>query len=171
MSLEAPSTVSIPGPDMVGLLEDILAHGADFRFQAAGGSMSPFIRNGDILVISPLAGKEPSLGVVVAFKHPAKGGLVVHRLVGRHQNIWLLRGDSYTSATFDMVPTENLLGQVSWIKHNGKQTRFSLGIERIPIAMLSRSNLLMPILRFLSKIKWLAIKTFNKLNRKTSQQS
>jgi len=171
MGVEAPSTVNIPGSDMVGLVQDVLARGADFRFHATGGSMSPFIRNGDILVISPFAGKEPTLGMLVAFQHPAKGGLVVHRLVGRHQNIWLLRGDSYTTAAFDLVPTENLLGQVSWIERNGKQTRFSLGIERIPIAMLSRSNSLIIILRFLSKIKWLGIKTFGSLIGQTSQQT
>jgi hypothetical protein len=77
-----PLERSLPAPLLVSLLTGVVQRGHTFRFRAGGGSMFPFIRDGDILSIVPLSADRPArLGDVLAFD---RGGgdyahLVVHR--------------------------------------------------------------------------------------------
>jgi hypothetical protein len=63
------------------LLQAVLDKGMPFRFRAPGFSMSPFIRDGDVITISRLSGDSPGQGTVVAFSQPKTGKLIVHRVV------------------------------------------------------------------------------------------
>jgi hypothetical protein len=142
MGLDAPMTLA--------LLEGVVARGHRFRMRAGGGSMFPFIRDGDVLSIAPLAGS-PGIGDVLAFKRCPGGGmgqLVVHRLVGRTPYGCLLRGDSYPPGHSDgQISPEALLGRVERVERTGRPVRLGLGPERFLIAALSRLGLLWILLQ------------------------
>ena len=74
---------SLSGPALIKLLRAVLERGAPFRFRARGFSMSPFIRNGDVITVSPLSAASPRIGDVAAFIHPRTRRLVVHRIIGK----------------------------------------------------------------------------------------
>ena len=62
--------ISLSAPVIMELIEAVHEKGASFRFQAKGYSMTPAIRNGDVITVSPLRDIEPRRGDVVAFRHP-----------------------------------------------------------------------------------------------------
>ncbi len=55
--------------------------------------MAPFIRNGDVVTISPLRGRRARFGDVVAFAN-STDGLVVHRVVARGPGRYEIRADN-----------------------------------------------------------------------------
>lgn len=114
-------------PVLVGLLRAVLDKGKPFRFQATGGSMSPFVRDGDVITVSPLSDIPPRLGDVVAFIRPESGKLVVHRVVGKRDGSYLIKGDSAPDCA-DVIPRANILGRVTRVERDGK--RVYLGLAR-----------------------------------------
>lgn len=126
------------------LLQSTLAKGASLRFKVRGFSMLPFIQNGDIVTLTTLSNSSINLGQVVAFIHPLNKKLMIHRVIARRLNTYLIKGDNLLKAD-SIVPRENILGSVSIVERNGKGLSFGLGRERLAIAFLSR-------LRFLSFI-------------------
>lgn len=128
-------------PVLVELLRAILDKGKPFRFEATGSSMSPFVRDGDVITVSPLSDLSPRLGDVVAFIRPENEKLVVHRVVGKRDGFYLIKGDSTTNYT-DVIPGANILGRVSRVERNGKRVYLGLGPERRLIAFLTRKELL-----------------------------
>ena len=56
------SDLPLSGAAMLGLLEGVLSRGVPFRFRAGGSSMAPFIRDGDVISVSPLRGDSPGVG-------------------------------------------------------------------------------------------------------------
>jgi signal peptidase I len=137
--------VSIPGPALQEFLRAILKRGVSFRFQARGSSMQPFIRDGDVVTVSPGPVGEMRLGDVVAFCHPNTGRLVVHRLVGRRPGGYLLRGDNALEED-GLIPPEKVLGLVTQVERRGRKVRLGQGPERRLLAWLARRDLLKPII-------------------------
>jgi hypothetical protein len=135
--------LSLSGPALQELLRAVLDRGIPFRLTALGFSMHPFIRDGDILTVSPKP--ETRLGDVVAFCHPDTGKLVVHRIMARQPGGYLLRGDNATAAD-GLVPPEKILGLVTRVERNGKEIRLGRGPERRFIALLVRYELLQPLI-------------------------
>ena len=107
--------------------------------------MSPFIKEGDLVTISPPLVPSPGVGRMVAFVQPGAEKLFIHRVVGRRGDSYLIKGDS-TTGRGDLVPTENILGWVTRVERNGKEISLGLGPERFLIAFLTRNELLFPIL-------------------------
>ena len=132
--------LSLPGPALVKLLRAVLDKGALFRFQAKGFSMSPFIEDGDVLTLSPLAGASPRRGDVVAFRRPQRGKLVIHRVVEKRGTSYLIRGDNSPKGD-GLVPKANILGYVTKVERDGKKVFLGLGPERFLIAFLLRRGL------------------------------
>ena len=135
--------LSLSGTAFATLLRAVLDKGAPFRFRATGFSMSPFIRNGDVLTVSPLSGR-PRLGDVVAFVKEETGGLVIHRVVGTSAGGCLIRGDN-SSRDDGYVPEANILGRITKVERNGKKMLLGLGPERYVIGVLARKGLLIPL--------------------------
>lgn len=104
-----------------------------------GFSMKPFIRDGDVLTIAPLAGRLPEVGEVVAFIQPESGRLAIHRVVSRTPEGWMLRGDNCPESD-GLVPQENLLGRVTAVERSGREIRIGLGVERGLIGALNRGR-------------------------------
>ncbi len=107
--------------------------------------MFPFIRDADVITVSPLSGGGPHVGDVVAFAHSENGKLLVHRIVGETGSFFLIKGDN----VFDpdgFVPKPGILGYVTSVERDGKLVFFGLGPERLLIACLSRIGILRPLL-------------------------
>ena len=143
--------ISLSGPALVELLMAVLDKGMPFRFQAKGVSMTPFIKDEDVITVSPLSGAFPRRGDVVAFTHPGTGRLVIHRVVGKKGRHFLLKGDN-VSRVENKVPEKNLLGFVTIVERNSKQVFLGLGPERFLIALLTRIGLLSHVLPYLLKL-------------------
>lgn len=121
------------------LLRGMIERGVPLRTPVSGFSMKPFIRDGDVLTIAPLAGRPPEIGEVIAFIQPDSGRLAVHRVVSRTPSGWVLRGDNCPESD-GLVPPENLLGWVTAVERGGRRIRFGLGVERSLIGALNRGR-------------------------------
>lgn len=123
----------------------VLAKGLPFRFCARGWSMTPFIRNGDVITVSSLQYSQPRIGEIIAFVRPEDEKLVVHRVIARHAKDAIFQGDNDLEYPEEVIPRENLLGKVTKIERNGRKVWMGMGPERYMIAWLSRMKLLTPI--------------------------
>ena len=136
----------LSGKALVELMKGVLEKGLLFRFQAGGLSMSPFIREGDIITVSPLSGKKPVLGEVVAFLYPGRNGLAVHRVIGKKGSCYAIQGDNLTLLQDRSIPRENILGRITAVERKGRRVSIGLGPERYALAFLSRLGILVPII-------------------------
>ena len=123
----------------------MLAKGASFRFEARGFSMHPFIKDRELITVSPVEGARLHSGDVVAFCHPETGRLTVHRIVKKNSQGFLLQGDNCCKAD-GLIPAASLLGRVTEVGGKNRNVRLGLGPERFFLALLSRYHLLQPIL-------------------------
>jgi hypothetical protein len=127
----------------IELMQAAFSKGASFRFQVKGFSMAPFINDSDIVTLSPHFLSPARLGKPVACVSPVHKRLVVvvHRIVARKGNHYLIKGDSCSEPDF-LVGKEDILGCVTSVERQNRTISFSLGFERIAIAFLSRNGLL-----------------------------
>lgn len=140
------------------LNQEILARGSMLRFQAKGGSMRPFIKDGDILEIEPIDSRKIRLGDVV-FYQIAGGHAVIHRVIRRFLQdkkiFFITKGDSNPDCE-EAVFMEKVLGRVTAIERNGQRIKFSSGLNRLISVFYARlspfSKWFYPLLR---KIKLL----------------
>jgi hypothetical protein len=107
--------------------------------------MHPFIKDGEMITLSPVEGGRLHSGDVVAFCHPETGRLTVHRIVKKNAQDFLLRGDNGHEAD-GLIPAASLLGRVTEVEGKNRIVRLGLGPERFFLALLSRYYLLQPLL-------------------------
>ena len=139
------------GLSNLGQLELLLAiveSGVALRTTARGFSMQPFIRDKDVLTISPITTMQPSLGDVVAFTKPGTGKLAIHRIIGRTNDGWLIRGDNSLDPD-GVVATENIIGRVYRVERQGKEAHLGIGKAGKLIAILNRGSALLRLKKFL----------------------
>jgi signal peptidase I len=117
-------------------MADVLAKGVPFRFRAVGYSMSPFIRNGDVITVRPCKRTDLRKGAVVAYIRPLDGHLAVHRLVGGTGAGFALKGDHEPISDFP-VAASGIMGVVDRVERNGRRVRLGLGPGRRLVASLS----------------------------------
>ena len=162
------SELRLSGPALVDLMRAVLARGRAFRFRARGWSMSPFIRDGDVITVARLqprpgsanvppgssspaehapSGRACGIGQIVAFASPVSQRLVVHRIVGRRESSFLVQGDGMGGALADVASPGDIVGRVVRIERGRKRVWLGLGPERYGIAVLSRAGLLLPLLK------------------------
>jgi signal peptidase I len=133
---------SMPSAAFAELMAAVLDKDVPFRFTAPGFSMSPFIRDGDVITIAP---RRLRYGDVVAFMSPCRGKLTVHRIVHISSEGYLIKGDN-TPEPDGRIPMSSIIGRVVRVEHRGKRMWLGLGIERIAIAFLSRHGWFFPVL-------------------------
>jgi hypothetical protein len=131
--------------DFLTLLRDALSRGSSLRFAAAGASMDPFIKDGDVVTVSPLP-SHVSLGDIVAAVSPANGLVVVHRIVSLNEGEVLLKGDNLPAAD-GAAGGAALLGRVARVEREGRAVVLGIRRGNALIARLSRWNLLRPAVR------------------------
>jgi signal peptidase I len=134
----------LSGADLIELLQAVLDKGVPFRFRAKGFSMSPFIKDDDVITVSPLSNDSTRLGDVVAFIRSETKKLVIHRVVGKQGEYFHIKGDNIPD-TDELIPEKNILGGVTKVERNGRKIYLGLGPERFLIASLTRRGLLFPL--------------------------
>jgi signal peptidase I len=127
---------------LLGLMTAVLGKGRAFRFKAKGWSMTPFIRDGDVITVDPIASEPCQVGQVVAFRSTDERCLVVHRIIARTGAGYLIQGDYALYESDGIVRHEQLLGQVSRVERDGRRIWLGQGPGRVFIAWLSRRGYL-----------------------------
>jgi hypothetical protein len=128
--------LSLSGESLLGLLEAVLARGVPFRFLARGFSMSPLIRDGDILTVAPRGEARLRPGDTVAFINPLNGKPAVHRIIRLDREFIVVKGDNVAEPD-GLISGKDILGVVTSVERGGKKVRFGLGVERRLIAFFS----------------------------------
>lgn len=143
---------SLSGTGLAELLKATLSKDASFRFKVQGFSMSPFIKDSDVVTVSPFSDSSTCFGRAVAFLHPKTEKLAIHRIVGKRSDTYIIKGDN--AFTIDgLVSKENILGYVAKVERDENQVHLGLGIERFLIAFLSSTRILPIFLRICRYIK------------------
>jgi len=149
------SNLDLNHEGFLDLLEAILAKGKPFRFRAAGNSMQPYIKDGDVVTIEKTQGKMNRIGDVVAAIHPQNGRLMVHRIIKKTPKGYKIRGDNIPNSDVIVQP-DKILGIVSNITRDGVPVVFGLGYEKYIIALLMPIDkfpiLLQPLVKFMIRI-------------------
>lgn len=92
MSIEKKELI-LSSQEVAGFLKKILEKGIPFKFTAIGNSMSPFICNGDSLIIEPAKEKNKA-GDIAAVINPDDNKLIIHRVIDIKKNRCLIKGDN-----------------------------------------------------------------------------
>jgi len=136
--------LALSGSGLKELLQAVIEKKASFRFRAKGISMHPFIKDGDIVTISPLSNGDPHLGDVVAFCQPKTGRLVVHRIIKKTSSGYFIQGDNASeSDCFKAI--DEIVGRVIRVERQGRRILFGQGLEKRALAFLSRNRMLQPL--------------------------
>ena len=141
---------ALPNSSFSELMIAVLEKGNPFRFQAAGASMSPFIRSGDVITLTAVHDRI-HFGEVLALRQTENDRLAVHRVIGLGRKGFLLKGDNGGHAD-GRVNRERIIGRVTRVEHRGREVRIGLRFELILIAGLSRLRLL---LLLVFPLRWL----------------
>ena len=162
--LEKTETLNLKREDFASIAQDILGRGRILRFKAKGGSMSPFIRNGDVVEVVPSKGKI-NLGDVV-FYCSSYGNLIIHRVIQRGKESIITKGDSVPSSD-QPIFSKQVLGRVVAVEKNGWCIRLDRPMVRllnILLALISPfSSLIYPSLKFIKPLSFLMLPALHRL--------
>ena len=142
----------LSGRGLGKLLQAVMDKQARCRFQVKGQSMAPFVRDGDIVTVAPVGKRPLRIGDVVAFTSPQAGMFLVHRVVGKHGDKLLVKGDNCAGPD-GRVAVSAVLGRVTTVERDGRRLRFGIGPERSLISRLSRRGVIVPLLSLLRNMR------------------
>jgi len=125
---EKSEILNLKKEDFTSLAQDVLGRGKTLRFKAKGGSMSPFIRNGDIVKVVPFEGNI-NLGDVV-FYRSSYGNAIIHRVIRKDKKRLITKGDSVASSD-QPVLSKQVMGRVVSIEKNGWNIRLDRPMGRL----------------------------------------
>ena len=109
------------------LAAHLLRRGSPLRIKARGGSMTPFLRDGDVALVTPTARREVGVGDVICYEAPP-GTLFLHRVIAREGDRFVTKGDAL--AFIEVVERAQLLGTVVAIERCGKMKRLDTRAAR-----------------------------------------
>ena len=145
--------LQLSGKNLAGLICDFAEKGKTVQFTAKGNSMFPFVKDGDVITVSPCMNKKPEPGDVVAFSNSTTNKLVVHRILKISDAEFESKGDG-CFRTDGIQPSEKIIGIVSKVNQGGIKT-YCLGPANIRkcITFFSRFGIfaIMSILFYKSK--------------------
>ena len=113
--------LSVSGSAFTELLQAVLKKGVPIRFRTNGSSMSPFIKDNDVITLSPLSNTEAQIGDAVAYISPRNKHLVIHRVIGKRKDFFIIKGDNTIPKAYEVTPKNNILGFVTKVERNGKE--------------------------------------------------
>ena len=112
------AALGLPPTQLREILDALLSRGAPARFQARGFSMYPCIRDLDVVTVSPLPRRSLRAGDIIAFRRPASGSLVLHRILRAEPDGFLVRGDNLPGPD-GLVPAPDVIGLVTLAERQG----------------------------------------------------
>jgi hypothetical protein len=119
------------------LAADLLRRGSPLRIKARGGSMTPFVRDGDVALVAPIDGRKVGIGDVICYETPT-GKLLLHRLIAGDRDRVVAKGDALTFV--EVIDRTRLLGKVVAVERHGTVKRLDTrvaGWRNRVIALLS----------------------------------
>jgi hypothetical protein len=116
--LATGDVLEISGKHFEELLSAVLSRGRPLRFRARGFSMAPLIQDHDALVISPLAGRVPGTGDIIACRHPQSRRPIIHRVRAVRADGLLVQGDS-APLPDGLIPPDDVLGLLALVERDG----------------------------------------------------
>jgi signal peptidase I len=147
--------IRLSGSTFTGIMCAVLEKGASFRFRATGHSMSPFIRNGDVLTVARAGYDTIQVGDVVVVRDPARRSALIHRAIKKQASGILLKGDNCRTAD-GIFPGHAVIGRISTIERGRKTIRCHKRPYKNIIAFMSASGVLntfvLPLLRTAKKL-------------------
>jgi len=149
---------------------ELLSQGNLMRFHAAGGSMTPFIRRGETVLIKPYEPANLKFGDIILYEclreqhwnpswlSPQRDGKVVHRFLKRKkisgQEVLITKGDANRNYDQPVLP-EQVLGKVVVVGKKGWKIRLDTKIGRLLniffAAISPFSFLIYPLLRLVKR--------------------
>ncbi len=137
------------------LFIDLLKEGYIIRSWAVGGSMSPCIKKGDLLVVKPIALEEAGIGEIVAYrKEESQSVLTTHRVVARGkdqgQGYLMTQGDRNIYRDLPLSP-QDVLGKVVGIERKGRVISLETPFRRLGGYLMARLSLGLWILGVLKR--------------------
>ena len=136
-SVPADGRVELAGLEMARLVEELGGLGISTRFVARGGSMSPWIRDGDVVTVTPPGSAPVRAGDVAAYRRSGSDRLIVHRLVRRENGAWIARGDCLPGPDGPVADSE-ILGIVARVERRGRKTFAPRGPLGLLLSHLAR---------------------------------
>ncbi len=164
--LEKTEMLNLRREDFTSIAQEVLGRGRILRFKAKGGSMSPFIRNGDVVEVVPLKGKI-NFGDIILY-HSSCGGPVIHRVIQRNKESIITKGDSVLGSD-QPIFSKQVLGRVVAVEKNGwciKLDRPMARLLNILLATISPfSFLIYPCLKFIKPLGFLMLPALHCLSQ------
>lgn len=112
------------------LSAELIESAGRLRFRAHGRSMWPFVRDGDVLLVTKVGVDQLRVGDIVLHQ-AATGAVLAHRVVGRDgEGRWLTRGDALIPLDPPVV-SERLLGRVACVERHGRSCRMDGGFRHM----------------------------------------
>ena len=161
---EKTEILNLKREDFASIAHEVLDRGRALRFKAKGGSMSPFIRNGDVMEVVPVKGKI-NFGDIILY-HSSCGSPVIHRVIQRNKESIITKGDSVPSSDHQVL-FKHVLGRVVAVEKNGWRIRLDTPVGRllnILLALISPfSSLIYPSLKFIKPLSFLMLPALHHL--------
>jgi len=134
--------------DFLGLAGEVLHQGGSFSFKAHGSSMYPFIRNGDVLRVEPVAGDALGVGTIALYRC-SQNRFGAHRVVRRHvrngRTLLTMRGDALLRPD-ETVAAIQVVGKVVGVQRGQKVVRLDRGPWLVASGLWQTSHPLGPFL-------------------------
>lgn len=145
--------LELQGKLLIDLVQNILLKGVNLRLHARGSSMTPFIRDGDLITIRPINNRNTGIGDIVAFIHPDSENLILHRVIVRKQNVVVVKGDNENRSQSDQITHQAIIGILQRVERGGHLTRLGMGPEKVVISWMSRLGLLVPVRLWFARLR------------------
>lgn len=129
------------------LSEEFIHAGAALRFSANGASMLPMIKDGDVLLVSPVSLERIRRGDVLLFTSE-KGFPLVHRVICRQKSgqdyaFWM-EGDQALLPD-GWIPGKNVIGRLESLNRGSKTFDFRAPVTRLLcMALAARKRIRLP---------------------------
>ena len=101
------------------LSSELLRAGHAVRFRATGGSMRPLVREGDRVLVKPIAASKIKAGDVVLAEMDT-GRAVMHRVIRVEQGAFTLQADQ-SQQPDGVLPGSKILGRLESLHRNGAE--------------------------------------------------
>ena len=164
--LEETETLNLKREDFTSIAQGVLSRGRILRFRAEGGSMSPFIRNGDVVEVVRLKGKI-NFGDIILY-HSSYGNPIIHRVIQRGKESIITKGDSVPNPDQSIL-SKQVLGRVVAVEKNGWFIRLDKPVGKLLNILLATispfSSLIYPSLKLIKPLSFLVLPALHRLSQ------